>query len=126
MRTEPPGGAVFCIRSIRAPEDPAALCGDPKPVMSLIYDRESDRLVGGDFLREVSGRWTLSLILSLRRGKLLHETVGHLAAEYEKLPADLERAAAPFATPLALIELHEFPADVEGATVALSVEALFG
>lgn len=93
--------------------------------MPLTYDAASDRLLGGDFLREVSGRWTASLILSLRKGKLLHETLELLAADYNSLPADIIRADAPFARPVALIELHEFPVDEDGAARSLPVDALF-
>lgn len=93
--------------------------------MSLTYDAEADRLAGGDVVREVSGRLIASLILSLRRGKLLHETLELLAAEYGRMPHDIARNDLPFAQPLALNELHEYPLEVDGFSRALPVDALF-
>jgi hypothetical protein len=93
--------------------------------MSLIYNAEADRLAGGDVVREVSGRLTASLVLSVRRGKLLQETLELLAAEYDRLPADIPRTDLPFARPVALFELHEYPGDMDGVSRALPVDALF-
>ena len=88
------------------------------------YDETADRLIGGDFFREVSGRSTLSVILSIRRGTLLHTTVGELAAAY-RAAHGVEHGHEPFAIPLALIQLAEFPITVNGQTRVLSVEELF-
>ena len=88
------------------------------------YDAEADRLIGGDFFREVSGRQTLSLILSIRRGKLLHTTIGELAAAY-RTAHHVSVGDEPFCLPLALIQLEEFPLTVNGRTEVLSVDDLF-
>jgi hypothetical protein len=88
------------------------------------YDETADRLIGGDFFREVSGKWTLSVILSIRRGTLLHTTVGELAAAYRAVHG-VEHGEEPFAIPLALIQLAEFPITVNGQPRVLSVEEMF-
>ena len=88
------------------------------------YDAAADRLIGGDFFREVSGRWTLSLILSVRRGTLIYTTVGELSAAY-RAAHNVDLGDVPFSLPLALMELTEFPLTVNGRTEVLSTDKLF-
>jgi hypothetical protein len=91
----------------------------------LTYNADLDRLIGGDFLRDLMGRTARSYLLSLRRAKLLYETLGELSEAYQRLPQWSGASDLPFAKPLAVLELNNIPVNTGEQTINIPVEELF-
>lgn len=88
------------------------------------YNREADRLEGGDFFHDVQGHPALQMLLSMRRAKALFEAAKELKQRYDQLPADRRNSDRPFSQALAVLQLDGMPVMRNGLRQDISVDEL--
>lgn len=97
----------------------------PEVRCRLFYSRPLDRLIGGDFFRELHGRQTRSSLSSIRRAKALKVAVDELVHAYTRRFPRSERELLPFAQILAVLALNAYPVEVDGEERTISIDSLF-
>jgi hypothetical protein len=91
----------------------------------LSYDAQSDRLIGGDFFRDVQDRPALYCLTSQRRAKLIYETAPPFHEAYKELLPTTTSSDTPFGLPLAVFGLPSYPVERQNRTVNVTIDELF-
>jgi len=97
----------------------------PEVRCRLSYNRQLDRLIGGDFFRDFQGRPVKSTLMSQARAYSLNEATGELVGAYRKAAGLGEGGDIPLPQVLAIIALEAFPVEVDGQQQMAAVEDLF-
>jgi hypothetical protein len=90
----------------------------------LSYDPGLDRLVGGDYLREVDARPTKSLLLPLSEAKRQWAAMMQFGARYTAEHGPPTSTFDPYPVPLALFELKEFSIEARDRSAVPIAELL--
>jgi septal ring-binding cell division protein DamX len=94
----------------------------PEIQCQLHYSAKLDRIIGGDFFREIGGKAARSVLMPSERAKSLAADAKQLDAAYREAFPD-ERA--PFPMVIAVITVPAFPAEVDGQQQMVPIEDLF-
>jgi hypothetical protein len=94
----------------------------PEIHCQLNYSTKLDRLIGGDFVRDMGGRVAKSLLMPSDRAKLLAANTQQLEESYHQTFPD---EPTPFPMVLAVISVPAFPAAVDGQQQMVPVDYLF-
>lgn len=94
----------------------------PEIQCQLHYSTKLDRLIGGDFVRDMGGRVTKSLLMPSDRAKLLAADTKQLGESYHQTFPD---EPTPFPMVLAVISVPAFPAEVDGQQQMVPIDDLF-
>jgi hypothetical protein len=88
----------------------------------LHYSTKLDRLIGGDFVRDLGGRSVKSFLMPMERAEQLAADTKELAKSYEHLFPD---KPVPFPQVLAVLTVPAFPVEVDGREQMVPVDNLF-
>jgi hypothetical protein len=92
----------------------------------LGYDPTLDRLIGGDQIRQIQGRWAKISLLPLARAQDLFPLMKAFGEAWQQgRPAPISGEEPPYPLPLAAIQLGEFPARVDRRETMVLIPELF-
>jgi hypothetical protein len=92
---------------------------------ALFYDRQLDRLIGGDFFRDLQGRPIKSSLMARERAISLVEATRELVTAYtERFGVD-ESGNVPLPQVVAVLAPEGFPAELDGQQQMVAIDDLF-
>lgn len=91
----------------------------------LFYDRRLDRLIGGDFFRDLQGRPVKSSLMSQARAQSLHGAARVLGEAYDGSFSGRESGSLPLPMMLAILALDAYPVEIDGRQEMVAIESLF-